>query len=124
MAKHLKGCQWNPVGGSDCTCGASDHGDHFNGLNPAHHEILSKIGEEATESAQAVFKILLHGIESYEPSNPAISNRDRLENELGQLLFYMNLAEDHGLIDINRVFEYQRRCAARKKHYLHHVTVD
>lgn len=98
--------------------------EHFNGLNPAHHEILTKVGEEATESAQAVFKILLHGIESYEPSNPAVSNRDRLENELGQLLFYMDLADQYGLISVDRVFEAQRKCAARKTHYLHHVEVD
>lgn len=95
--------------------------EHFNGLSPAHHELITKLCEEATESAQAACKILLHGIESYEPANPALSNRDRLENELGQLLYYMQLAEDHGLINITKVFEAQRQCAARKTHYLHHV---
>ena len=96
---------------------------HFNGLTPEQHELLTKLGEEATESAQAVFKILLHGLKSFEPANPDISNRDRLENELGQLLFYMNLAEEYGLININRIFEAQRKCLARKTHYLHHVKI-
>jgi NTP pyrophosphatase (non-canonical NTP hydrolase) len=98
--------------------------EHFNGLNPAHHELVTKIGEEATESAQAAFKILLHGIESFEPANPDFSNRDRLENELGQLLFYMQLAEDNGLISMKRVFEASRKCYKRKTHYLHHVDVE
>lgn len=98
--------------------------EHFNGLSPEHHELITKITEEASESAQAACKILLHGINSYEPSNPDITNRQRLENELGQLLFYLDLAEAHGLISLNRVFEAQRKCSSRKKHYLHHVNMD
>lgn len=97
--------------------------EHFNGLNPAQHELITKVGEEATEAAQAAFKVLLHGLESTEPGT-ARTNRERLEHELGDLLFFMQLADDYKVIRMDKVFEAQRRRAARKNHYLHHVEVE
>jgi NTP pyrophosphatase (non-canonical NTP hydrolase) len=98
--------------------------EHFNKLSPAHHELLAKLTEESSEIIQAIAKANLHGLDSAEPGKPYPTNREHIENELGELLFFMKLAEDYGLISIQNVFEAGRRKAARKEQYLHHVQVD
>lgn len=94
---------------------------HFHNLNPADHEMLVKISEEASEVAQAVAKILLHGLESYEPKNPAVTNVERLQNELVDLFFFVDRAVNQGLLngeDMGKAFLDRSK---RPVNYLHHV---
>lgn len=90
-------------------------------LNPAQREILIKLIEEASEAIQAAAKLDLHGPDSREPGTDGPNNQARLESELGELLYFMQLADDYRLISMDKVFLAQRKKAARKNQYLHHV---
>lgn len=98
--------------------------EHFNKLNPAEHEILTKLSEESAEIIKAVCKSFLHGLDSCEPGTSAPSNREKIENELGDLLFFMGLAIDQGLLNSEHIGDAFKARAHRKNHYLHHVCVD
>ncbi len=97
--------------------------DHFNSLNPEHHEILTKIAEESSEVVQAICKTLLHGIESTEP-NQLWSNREKIQNELGDLMFFIGLAVQRGILSQREIQRAYDRRASRSNHYLHHTEVD
>jgi len=97
--------------------------DHFNKLNPAEHELLTKLFEECSEITQAIAKTMLHGLESTEPGC-ALSNREKIQNELGDLTFFVQLAAKYGLIDPKEIKKATERRAKRTNHYLHHVEVD
>lgn len=56
-----------------------------NNLGPDELERLSILMEEMAEAIQIVGKIQRHGYESYNPSDPAFSNTDLLEKELGHV---------------------------------------
>lgn len=97
--------------------------EHFNNLNPAQHEALTKLAEEASEIVQACMKAMLHGLDSQEPGC-ALTNKEKIENELGDLLFFMNIAADQGVIHSKKVQLAGERRAKRVNHYLHHIEVD
>lgn len=97
--------------------------EHFNNLSPAQHEALTKLMEEASEISQAVAKILLHGLESTEPGQ-GLSNREKLQNELGDLMFFMQIAAEQGVIHPKEVGKACQRREKRVNHYLHHIEVD
>lgn len=59
--------------------------DHFNKLTPAQAERLAMLAEECGEVVQMVGKILRHGLDSFNPAEPAISNRLLLTRELVDL---------------------------------------
>lgn len=96
---------------------------HFHNLNPADHEMLVKISEEASEVAQAVAKILLHGLESYEPKNPAVTNVERLQFELADLCFFVNIAVKQGLLNGDNITKALEDRFNRPVNYLHHLKV-
>jgi hypothetical protein len=59
---------------------------HFNQLSPAEAERLAYLIEEAAEVQQIACKILRHGMQSYDPTNPEKgNNRAQLGRELRDL---------------------------------------
>lgn len=96
---------------------------HFNKLSPANHELLVKLAEEASEISKAVCQILLHGLESTEPGC-ALTNQEKLQNELGDLVFFLNLAMDYKLVNRKEIDKAAVRRSKRVNHYLHHVEID
>ena len=64
---------------------------HFNNLDPDETERLSILLEEMAEASHVIGKILRHGYESCHPKDPKITNRMRLEDELGHVLFGIEL---------------------------------
>lgn len=97
--------------------------DHFNKLTPANQELLVKLAEEASEITKAVCKVLLHGLESTEPGC-ALTNQEKLQNELGDLVFFLNLAMDYKLVSRKEIDKAAVRRSRRLNHYLHHVEID
>lgn len=55
------------------------------GMSLAKHERLAKLLEELGEVQQVIGKILRFGYDSYHPDTPAITNKMRLEEELGHV---------------------------------------
>lgn len=94
--------------------------DHFNNLSPAEAERLAMLSEEAAEIVQIVGKILRHGYESHHPSNPAVKNRELLDDELGDLMTVAKRMIGAG--DIEGDFDLADHNAAwkRKLRYTHH----
>jgi len=67
-------------------------------MNNKSQEIMSILQEECSEVIQAVSKINRFGIDNYKPGKPK-TNREHLEEELGDLLAMIELLEDNGVID-------------------------
>ena len=92
----------------------------FNGLTPAEAERLAMLAEEAGEVVQIVGKILRHGYDSYHPANPNVTNRELLDDEIGDLLAVAkrmisvsDIEGDYELADFNAIWK-------RKMRYSHH----
>jgi NTP pyrophosphatase (non-canonical NTP hydrolase) len=72
-------------------------GDHFNGLRPDEAERLAFLLEELGEAQHAIGKVLRHGYASTNPNEINFpSNRERLEDELGDILAAIRLLVDAG----------------------------
>jgi phosphoribosyl-ATP pyrophosphohydrolase len=96
--------------------------DNFsNNLSDEELERLAILAEEAAEVQQIAMKIIRHGYESVNPNDEEItSNRELLENELGDLTFAMGLMMANDDIDQKAI---QKAKWAKKKRiaqYLHH----
>lgn len=94
--------------------------EHFNELEAYEAELLALLAEECGEVVQAIGKILRHGIGSYNPSEPSISNRDRLTREMGDVRAAMILLCEAGVISKDRVHAAADDKRARIGKYLHH----
>ena len=58
----------------------------FNGLSDAELELLAVLFEDCSEVIHIIGKIIRHGYESTDPTEPApITNRILLAGELGQM---------------------------------------
>jgi NTP pyrophosphatase (non-canonical NTP hydrolase) len=66
-------------------------------MNNKSQEIMSILQEECSEVIQAVSKINRFGIDNYKPGKPK-TNREHLEEELGDLLAMIELLETDGVI--------------------------
>ena len=66
-------------------------------MNNKSQEIMSILQEECSEVIQAVSKINRFGIDNYKPGKPK-TNREHLEEELGDLLAMIELLENGGVI--------------------------
>lgn len=93
--------------------------DHFNDLDPGEAERLAILLEEMAEVSHIIGKILRHGYESCHPKDPKTTNRMRLEDELGHVLFAIRM-----LSETDIVWEMvERSCLEKAKSiasYLHH----
>lgn len=99
---------------------------HFNNLTPAEAERLALVIEECSEVIHVCGKILRHGFDSVNPIvNPAhgintLTNRERLQNEIGDLRAVIRL-----MINCNDILEGDiiRASQAKNKRmepWLHH----
>lgn len=95
----------------------------FNKLSPAELERLAILAEEASEVIKVVNKIIRHGWDSTHPDPTRYSgqnNRQRLENEIGDLQCILVRMMDDKDISLGEVFRH--RDAKRKSAHLwmHH----
>lgn len=65
-------------------------------------EILDITQEECAEVVVAVSKISRFGLDNYKPGKPK-TNREHLEEEVGDLLAMVDLMIEHKIIDVNSV---------------------
>ena len=71
-------------------------------MDPKTKEILDITQEECAEVVVAVSKISRFGIDNFKPGKPK-TNREHLEEEVGDLLAMVDLMIEHKIIDINSV---------------------
>ena len=85
----------------------------FNKLKPGELERLALLLEELGEAQQAIGKIIRHGYAQFE-------NRMDLEEELGHVLYAVNLMCNNGDLTIDWINYYKKEKAEDIKSYLHH----
>lgn len=95
--------------------------EHFNKLTPAEAERLAWLMEECGEVIQAAGKILRHGYDSTDPTNPDhAGNRADLERELCDILQVIIHMQDRKDL-VCSLFERARWLSANSKFkYMHH----
>lgn len=71
-------------------------------MNNKTKEILDICQEEAAEVIVAISKISRFGIDNYKPNKP-LTNRQHLEEEIGDLLAMVDLLEEFNVVDMNSV---------------------
>jgi len=71
-------------------------------VNDRTQEILLILQEECAEVTQAVSKCFRFGIDNVKPGRP-LTNRQHLENELGDLLAMVDLLKQFNEIDLNNI---------------------
>lgn len=71
-------------------------------MDPKTKEILDITQEECAEVVVAVSKISRFGLDNYKPGKPK-TNREHLEEEVGDLMAMIDLMVEHNIIDINSV---------------------
>ena len=71
-------------------------------MDPKTKEILDITQEECAEVVVAVSKISRFGIDNFKPGKPK-TNREHLEEEVGDLMAMIDLMIEHKIIDINSV---------------------
>jgi len=71
-------------------------------MDPKTKEILDITQEECAEVVVAVSKISRFGLDNYKPGKPK-TNREHLEEEVGDLLAMVDLMIEHKIIDSNSV---------------------
>lgn len=97
--------------------------DNINGLSNAQTERLAILAEEAGEVVQIVGKILRHGFESCNPNfTLPVTNRQRLEQELGDLLFAIELCSTEGDVVAEKVVDALDDKYDRVGEHLHYNT--
>lgn len=95
---------------------------HFNGLTPSQDERLAVLIEEMGEAIQIACKVLRHGYESHDPTNPRYqqTNRQLLEVELGHVRHAMIRLCDYGDLDKEAIHESADKKARSIGKWLHH----
>ncbi|MEN7527869.1 hypothetical protein [Cupriavidus sp. DL-D2] len=81
-------------------------------MDPREVKVFVKLGEECAEIQQELAKTLLHGPYSYNPLEPMRgTNRQRLEKELGDLMYWLDEAVKAGLVDEHMIrhWEFDKR---------------
>lgn len=71
-------------------------------LDQETKEVLDILQEECAEVIQAVSKISRFGLDNYKPGKPK-TNREHLEQELGDVVAMITLLQMHGVVDKNNV---------------------
>ena len=96
--------------------------DNFsNELSDAELERLAILAEEMGEAQQVIGKILRHGYSSINPlKDDDISNRERLERELGDVDYAMQMLCDAKDINHERIYQRTVEKAETIKRWLHH----
>ena len=71
-------------------------------MNNKTKEILDITAEECAEVIVAISKINRFGIDNYKPNKP-LTNRQHLEEEIGDLLAMVDLLEEFKVVDMTSV---------------------
>jgi NTP pyrophosphatase (non-canonical NTP hydrolase) len=71
-------------------------------MNHKQHSVLNILQEECAEVIQIVSKIRRFGLDEYH-LKVGITNRERLAEEIGDLLCMVQLVTEHGLADIDSI---------------------
>lgn len=81
-----------------------------NNLTGAQLERLSWLMEELGEAIQCIGKIMRHGYDSKDPSNPNHKgNKDDLERELSDVYAAITLLSNHGDLNLINAMKYSTR---------------
>jgi NTP pyrophosphatase (non-canonical NTP hydrolase) len=92
----------------------------YSELNEAEIERLVMLAEECSEVIQIVSKILRHGYHSKWPENTGPTTRQRLEQEIGDVVFCVSFMAHRGDVDANAM---EIRTVEKSKtvnQYMHH----
>ena len=96
---------------------------NFNNLTPAETERLSILMEELSESSQMIGKIFRHGYSSVNPLNTgAGSNRQRLEEEIGQVQHAIDWMIEVGDLNLENIRLSRTNKENTINEWLHHQT--
>lgn len=71
-------------------------------MNNKEHEVMNILSEECAEVVVAVSKCHRFGMDNYKPGKPK-TNREHLEEEIGDLLAMVDIMLDKGLITIEHL---------------------
>jgi NTP pyrophosphatase (non-canonical NTP hydrolase) len=69
-------------------------------MKEKEREVMNILSEECAEVIQAISKCHRFGLDNYKPGKPK-TNREHLEEELGDLLAMIDIMLDQGVIDHN-----------------------
>ena len=94
--------------------------EHFNKLTPAEAERLALLLEELGEAQQVIGKILRHGYDSYHPQGND-TNRELLENEIGDVMAAVQMMTDAGDMDRVMIESEKTDKLERVGEWLHHA---
>lgn len=98
---------------------------HFNNLTPAELERLSILAEECGEVIKEVNKIIRHGYEDYSPfDDTKTPNREKLENEIGDLTFIVNFMNERKDINLLHSMKRARYKGKNINQWLRHNKVE
>lgn len=97
--------------------------NHFNGLTAEEDELLTVLEEECAEVIQAITKIRRHGLASYHPDNPGVSNAGSLHRELGDVRAAMILLSRIGILHLGTLPQLAKDKLKRLQPYLHHHVI-
>jgi len=79
-------------------------------------EILSIAQEECAEVIQAISKCFRFGLDNIKPGKPK-TNREHLEEELGDLMAMLNIMCDKGLVSSDKIEEAARAKVQKLKQW-------
>ncbi|USN16345.1 NTP pyrophosphohydrolase [Luteibacter phage vB_LflM-Pluto] len=89
-------------------------------ISAAEVERLAILSEESGEVIRAVGKIMRHGYESTDPTGKDKgTNREQLENELGNLLLCLEMMEANGDINLSAIIASAKKKSRTINKYLY-----
>ena len=80
----------------------SNHLQEKDNMNEQTYEVMAILQEEAAEVIQAVSKCYRFGLDNYKPGKPK-TNREHLEEELGDLLAMVDILKSMEVISMDNV---------------------
>lgn len=99
-------------------------------ITDAQRERLAYLAEECAEVIQACAKIMRHGFDSYDPTNPNVikaddgsfspNNANDLEKELGHIFVGIQMLKNTGDINSENVFNAKSDKLTKIGKYLYH----
>ena len=93
-------------------------------MTKAELERLALLSEECGEVIAVIGKILRNGWDNADPTDSASpTNRQRLESEIGDVLFSIRLLTGSGDLSAQRINQALREARLRKQQWLRHQNV-